>query len=196
MIDGNIMVNNAPESLAGNFLLALPSMTDPRFEKAVIYICNHDAQGAMGFIINRAKSLVLMSELLQQIGIDGALNVADTPVLDGGPVDINKGFILHTADYYQAEESLRLSETLCLTATPNILKVLTMSNSPDLAVMAMGYTGWGPGQIEQELLGNCWMVVPARESLIFDAALDRKWAAALSIIGLTPDMISSTYGHA
>ncbi len=182
--------------LTGKFLIALPGMGDPRFEKSVIYMCSHTSDGSMGIIINKAKGDIVISDLLGQIGIEGAVTVADTPVLDGGPVDIDRGFVLHTADYYNEETSLRLSETLALTSTKDILTALTTENAPGLAVLAVGYSGWGGGQIESEIAQNAWMIVDAKESLIFEEGLDDKWAKALATIGVTPEMLSHVGGRA
>jgi len=183
-------------NLTGKFLCSLPGMGDPRFEKSVIFICSHTSAGAMGLIINKSKGDILISDLLDQAGIDGTVRVADTAVLEGGPVDIDRGFILHTADYYNAGTSLRISETLALTSTRDILEALTSKDSPDLAVLAVGYSGWGSGQLEREIADNAWMVVDAQESLIFEEGLADKWARALSFIGVTPDMLAHFGGRA
>lgn len=150
----------------------------------------------MGLIINKSKGEIVISDLLEQVGIDGIVKVADTPVLDGGPVDIDRGFVLHTADYYNAGTSLRLTETLALTSTKDVLEALTTSEAPDMAVLAVGYSGWGGGQLEQEITANAWMVTDAKESLIFEIGLDDKWAKALSYLGVTPDMLSHFGGTA
>jgi len=183
-------------NLTGKFLCALPGMGDPRFEKSVIYICSHTPDGAMGLIINKAKDGVVISDLLDQVGINGDITVADTAVLDGGPVDIDRGFVLHTADYYNSGTSMRISETLALTTTRDILEALTSKEAPDLAILAVGYSGWGGGQLEQEIAHNAWLVVDGKESLIFDERLDGKWGKALSYLGVTPDMLSHFGGRA
>ncbi len=177
--------------LSGQFLIAVPDMTDPRFEKAVIYICSHDSSGAMGLIINKPKGDLIMSDLLDDIGIPGSVKVADNPVLEGGPVDIDRGFVLHTADYFKPDNSLRLSETLALSSTKDVLEALTSDTAPDQAVLAVGYSGWGPGQLEQEIQHNVWMIVPASEKMIFDTELNTKWRRALATLGITPEMLSS-----
>ena len=117
-------------------------------------------------------------------------------MLDGGPVDIDRVFVLHTADYYNADTSLRISETLALTSTRDVLEALTTSEAPDLAVLAVGYSGWGGGQLEREIAQNAWMVIDAKESLIFEDGLTDKWAKALSYLGITPDMLSHFGGRA
>ncbi len=150
----------------------------------------------MGLIINKPKGDIVISDLLDQIGIEGNVSVADTEVLEGGPVDIDRGFVLHTADYYNDGTSLRLSETLALTSTKDILEALTTEQAPDLAVLAVGYSGWGGGQIEQEIAQNAWVVAEAKESLIFEEGLDDKWSKALAVIGITPEMLAHTGGRA
>ena len=177
--------------LTGQFLIALPDMADPRFEKAVIYICSHDSSGAMGLIINKSKGPLILSDMLEQIGIEGSVSVADSPVLDGGPVDIDRGFVLHTADYFKPDSSLRLSETLALSSTKDVLESLISEEAPDQAVLAVGYSGWGPGQLESEIQQNAWMIVPASEKMIFDTNLDTKWKRALGQLGITPEMLST-----
>jgi len=183
-------------NLSGKLLIALPGMGDPRFEKSVIYICSHNSDGAMGIIINKAKGEIVISDLLDQVGINGQVRVADTAVLDGGPVDIDRGFVLHTADYYHAGTSLRISETLALTSTKDVLEALTTEDAPNLAILAVGYSGWGGGQLEREIQQNAWMIVDGKESLIFEQSLKGKWAKALSFIGVTPDMLSHFGGSA
>ncbi len=183
-------------NLTGKFLCALPGMGDPRFEKSVIFMCAHNSDGAMGLIVNKPKDDLLVGELLEQAGVDGTTKLADAQVLDGGPVDIDRGFVLHTADYYNAGTSLRISETLALTSTRDVLEALTSTEAPDLAILAVGYSGWGGGQLEREIAQNAWMVIDAKESLIFEDALNDKWTLALSAIGITPDMLSHFGGSA
>lgn len=183
-------------NLTGKYLCALPGMGDHRFEKAVIYICSHTSEGTMGLIINKSKDDIIVSDLLEEIGIEGSARVADQPVLDGGPVDIDRGFVLHSADYYNDGTSLRISETLALTSTRDVLEALTSAKAPDMAVLAVGYSGWGGGQIEREIAQNAWMVIDGKESLIFENGLDDKWTKALSYIGVTPDMLSHFGGSA
>lgn len=183
-------------NLTGKFLCALPGMGDHRFEKSVIYICSHNSDGAMGLIINKPKDDIIISDLLTEIGIEGSARLADQPVLNGGPVDIDRGFVLHSADYYNEDTSLRISETLALTSTRDVLESLTSSEGPDMAVLAVGYSGWGGGQLEQEIAQNAWMVIDGKEGLIFEDDLDDKWSKALSYIGVTPGMLAHFGGRA
>lgn len=182
--------------LAGHFLLATPSMQDPRFKKSLIYICSHDRAGAMGLIINQSKSGLHLSDLLDQIGIEGEVKVADTPVLIGGPVDIDRGFVLHSPDYFKEDTSLKLSDTLTLTSTKDILEALVSTEAPSQAMLAVGYSGWGEGQLEKEIGQNTWLVLEAEEHIIFDSNLDMKRDKAYEILGISPEMLSFHGGNA
>lgn len=185
-----------PQSYKGRLLLATPDMGDPRFRFAVIYVVSHDRSGAMGIIINKGKSGLLISDLLDQIGIDGIVRVADTPVLNGGPVDIDRGFVLHSADYFKPETSLKISETLSLTSTKDVLEALVSDSAPERAMLAVGYAGWGAGQLEAEIMDNAWLVTYADEDLIFSIDLDGKWATALGEMGIDPSALSHSGGTA
>ncbi len=187
---------DAPTKFAGKLLLATPDMGDPRFAYSVIYVCSHDDQGAMGIVINKGKAGMLISDLLEKIGIEGDVRVADKPVLSGGPVDINRGFVLHSADYFRQETSLKLSDTLSLTATKDILAALVSEDAPEKAMLAIGYAGWGAGQLEAEIMQNAWLTCDADEALIFEDDLDGKWAKALSGMGISPEMLSHSGGRA
>lgn len=189
--------SNEALELAGKFLIATPNMQDPRFSRAVIYMCNHSPEGAMGLIINQQKSDLWLSEMLGTIGIDGAIQVADSPVLTGGPVDIDRGFILHSPDFNSPENSNILSESLLLTSTKDVLTALVSeTDAPEKAVLMVGYSGWSGGQLERELQQNAWLVVDGDEALIFDTDIETKWTRALAIIGVTPAMLSSLGGTA
>ncbi|RKQ69264.1 putative transcriptional regulator [Litorimonas taeanensis] len=181
---------------SGRFLLATPAMGDPRFSDALIYICSHDASGAMGIIINKSKSGLHLSDLLDQIGVEGDIRVADTPVLNGGPVDIDRGFVLHSADYFKDDTSLKLSDTLTLTSTKDILQALVEEEAPKKAMLAIGYSGWGPKQLETEIADNAWLVVDVDEGIIFNADLDMKKNQALKALGVSPEALSFIGGRA
>jgi len=189
-----IIINDGSK-LSGKFLVATPQMLDPRFARAVIYVCNHDKDGAMGLVINKTKDMPL-SKMLNHIGIDGQVKVADSPVLSGGPVDTNRGFVLHSPDFKNLNNSLKLSDTLMMTSTKDVLESLVADHAPDKAVLAVGYAGWSDGQLERELQNNAWLVVDGDEALIFDTDMDGKWTKALSKIGVTPEMLSATGGSA
>ena len=183
-------------SLRNSFLLATPAMRDSRFRFAVVYIVSHDHSGAMGIIVNKRKSGLFISDLLEQIGISGDVQVADTPVLDGGPVDIDRGFVLHSSDYFKPESSLIISDTLSLTSTKDVLESLVSDHHPKNAMLAVGYAGWGPGQLEKEIAENSWLVTDADESLVFSKDLDGKWASVLAEMGIDPSCLSQGGGKA
>ena len=144
----------------------------------------------------KAGGALSLSDMLYNIGIEGDVQVADTPVLEGGPVDIDRGFVLHSADYFKIDSSLKLSDTLSLTSTKDILEALVENEAPEKAMLAVGYSGWGAGQIERELQDNAWIVADADEALIFDTDLDGKWVKALASLGIRPEMLSHKGGSA
>jgi len=194
------MTDSNDIKLTGRLLIATPDMGDPRFRSAVIYICSHDRSGTMGIMLNKqmvkAGGALQLSDMLQNIGIEGDVKVADTPVLEGGPVDIDRGFVLHSADYFKTNSSLKLSDTLSLTSTKDILEALVKNEAPSKAMLAVGYSGWGAGQIERELQDNAWIVADTDEAIIFDTDLDGKWVKALASLGIKPEMLSRTGGSA
>ncbi|MEP1230132.1 MAG: YqgE/AlgH family protein [Litorimonas sp.] len=188
--------DKTPDSYKGKLLLATPNMGDPRFTRSVIYICAHDENGAMGIIINKSKDNLKTSSLLKHIGIDGQLCIADSPVLSGGPVDIDRGFVLHSDDYFTDDSSLKLSGTLVLTSTKDILNALVTCDAPQRAMLAVGYAGWDGGQLETELAQNAWLIAPADEELIFSHDLDGKWSQALRAMGIDPAALAASGGRA
>ncbi len=195
------MMNDSYEmKLTGRLLIATPDMGDKRFRDAVIYVCSHDQSGAMGIIINKQMikggGALSLSDMLYNIGIEGDVKVADTPVLEGGPVDIDRGFVLHSADYFKQDTSLKLSDTLSLTSTKDILEALVKEEAPEKAMLAVGYSGWGAGQVEREIQDNAWIVADADEAIIFDTDLDSKWVKALAGLGIRPEMLSRSGGSA
>lgn len=190
----SISVTDA-SALTGKILVATPQMGDPRFKRAIIYICNHDEDGAMGIILNKTKNVPL-SKMLSYIGIEGDVKVADTAVLSGGPVDTNRGFVFHSPDFKNDINSVKLTDTLVMTSTKDILAALVGEDAPDKAVLAIGYSGWSDGQLESELQQNAWLVVDGDEALIFDTDMEDKWARALAMIGITPQMLSHIGGSA
>lgn len=185
-----------PKSFRNSFLIATPDMGDPRFRFAVIYVVSHDRAGAMGIIINKDKPGLMISDLLDQIGISGEVKVADSPVLNGGPVDINRGFVLHSSDYFKPETSLKISKTMSLTSTKDILESLVTDNHPKQALLAVGYAGWGPGQLEKEIAQNSWLVTDADDEVIFSEDLSGKWATVLNDMGIDPGSLSQSGGQA
>ena len=187
--------------LDGQFLIAMPSMQDGNFARAVVYICAHSLAGAMGFIINRPQNISFTDVLLhlklcdQTEAIILPDQTRDFPILSGGPVETGRGFVLHSDDFL-SESSIPVSEEISLTATLDIVRAIGEGRGPARATMLLGYAGWGPGQLETEIVGNGWLTCPATEELIFDRVLEGKYERALALLGIAPEMLSSEAGHA
>ncbi|HJZ44777.1 MAG TPA: YqgE/AlgH family protein [Hyphomicrobiaceae bacterium] len=187
--------------LDGQLLVAMPIMTDKRFARSVIYMCAHSAEGAMGLIINQRAPHISFGELLEQLSIEGGNgedkpDLADIDVHVGGPVETGRGFVLHSSDYYVAESTLPIDEGVSLTATIDILKAIAGGKGPGKAILALGYAGWRPGQLEHEIQANGWLHCPADLDLLFDRDLDQKYERAMSKIGIDPSHLVSEAGHA
>jgi putative transcriptional regulator len=187
--------------LDDQFLIAMPGMKDDRFARSVIYICAHSDEGAMGLIINQTQSL-RFPDLLVQLGILNEQEAIRLPapardfvVRNGGPVDRSRGFVLHSDDY-MVESSLPVSEDICLTATIDILRAILSGRGPSKALMALGYSGWGAGQLEHEIAENGWLTCPASMDLLFDSDIDRKYDRILASIGIDLARLSQFAGHA
>ena len=183
-------------SYSGQYLIATPAMGDPRFRQTVIFLCAHDASGAMGLVVNRAKMDLVISDLLDHVGVDGDVRVADAPVLEGGPVDIDRGFVLHSSDWFREDSSMKIGDGLGLTSTKDVLEALVTEKAPERAMLAVGYAGWGPGQLESEIADNAWLIVGGDDALVFGDDMDGKWSAALARIGISPEQLSAIGGTA
>ena len=185
----------AQSYLNNHFLIAMPTLDDPHFSHTVTYICEHSPQGAMGVIINRPTELVL-GDLLEQLGIEAGDNeIALTPVYNGGPVQIERGFILHQplGDW---DSTLPVNEKTGLTMSQDILEAIAHGMGPDKYHIALGYAGWDEGQLEEELLSNAWLSGPADEKIIFNEPVEQRWQAAAASLGVELNMLSSDVGHA
>jgi putative transcriptional regulator len=191
--------------LDGQFLVAMPAMSDKRFARSVIYMCAHSGQGAMGLIINQRAPHITFPELLGQLSITAkAGESAEPPSPDlgeidvhvGGPVETGRGFVLHTSDYFAAESTLTIDEGVSLTATVDILKAIAGGKGPNRAILALGYAGWRPGQLESEIAANGWLHCPPDLDLLFDRDLEHKYDRAMSKIGIDPSHLVSEAGHA
>lgn len=181
--------------LTGSLLLAMPGMTDPRFDHAVIYLCSHDESGAMGLIINYPLEELTFASLMEQLDVPVGGDAPDVPIHSGGPVEPGRGFVLHSADYVQ-ESTLIVSQTLALSATVDILAAIAESEGPRNHLLALGYTGWGPGQLEQEIQQNAWLTAEADEEIIFHTELYQKWPRTMAMLGIDAAMLSVEAGHA
>jgi putative transcriptional regulator len=196
--------DRANRYLDGQFLVAMPVMTDKRFARSVIYLCAHSAQGAMGLIVNQRAPHISFPQLLGQLSItaDGEHGKAEQPdLIDldvhvGGPVDTGRGFVLHSSDYFAADSTLAIDESVSLTATVDILKAIAGGKGPNQAILALGYAGWRPGQLESEIAANGWLHCPGDPDLLFDRNLDQKYERAMSKIGVDPSHLVSEAGHA
>jgi len=189
--------------LDGQLLIAMPGMSDPRFDRSVIYLCAHSEQGAMGLIINKATPMMSFGELFAQLDIQGEDGPIDPPeelmarpVLFGGPVEQGRGFVLHTSDYFTADSSLPVADNIALTATVDILRAMASGKGPQRAMLALGYAGWAPGQLENEIQLNGWLTCQADEELLFGIEVNGRYEAALRKLGIDPAMLSSEAGHA
>ena len=151
--------------LPGQLLVAMPNMPDPRFERTVIYMCAHSAEGAMGLVVNRLFEAMSFPELLEQLGIDSHGEGQDIRVHSGGPVEAGRGFVLHSADFHR-DGTMQVDERLALTASIDILHAIANREGPRRSLLALGYSGWGPGQLETEIQANGWLHVPADDELI------------------------------
>ncbi|MGP1253745.1 YqgE/AlgH family protein [Algihabitans albus] len=181
--------------LTGQLLVAMPTMADPRFERSVIYLCAHSSEGAMGLVVNKLAGSLTFPDLLEQLGIDGPDAREDIRVHFGGPVETGRGFVLHSAEYLQ-DSSLQVNDAFALTATVDILRDLAYGSGPRQALLALGYAGWGPGQLDQEIQKNGWLHVEADELLVFDGGLEDKWDRAIRKLGFDAAMLSGDAGHA
>jgi len=181
--------------LTGQILIAMPGMTDSRFQRSVVYICAHNEEGAMGLVVNKRIDSLSFDDLLQQLGIENPKPGQAIDVHFGGPVESGRGFVLHSADYEQ-ESTLQVDGRIAMTATLDILRDIAAGHGPRHHLFALGYAGWGPGQLDSELQANGWLTAEASESLVFSDALDSKWDAAIKGLGIDPRHLVNDAGHA
>jgi putative transcriptional regulator len=182
--------------LDGQLLIAMPGMGDLRFERSVIFLCAHSAEGAMGLIVNKPAPELSFADLLAQLKIPASVDLAGSRVHFGGPVEHGRGFVLHTTDYTVQDSSLRVSDDFSMTATVDILQDMARGGGPRRALLALGYAGWGPGQLESEIQANGWLTAPAEVELVFGARDADKWADALRSIAIDPRLLSAEGGRA
>ena len=181
--------------LTGQILIAMPAMGDPRFAQAVIYLCDHSAKGAMGIVINRPLENPSFEDLLRQLNIDPIPPARSIRLCNGGPVDNSRGFVLHSADW-TGEGSLRVDDGFALTASLDILKAIAGGGGPKQGMLALGYAGWGPGQLDIEMQQNAWLSAPADPALVFDGEHETKWRRALAAMRIDPLLLSQFAGRA
>jgi len=184
------------KTLAGQLLVAMPQMMDPRFARSVVYLCAHDTdEGAMGLVVNKVIDSLSMQELFGHLKLEASEIGRKRPVHFGGPVDPGRGFVLHTADY-QEEATLMIGGGFAMTATLDILKAINEGGGPQRSLLALGYAGWAPGQLDAEINANGWLSVEADSDLVFDDDFDAKWQRALGKLGIDLTMLSTDAGHA
>lgn len=185
-------MNKQMTSLRDQFLIAMPRMKDPNFEGTVTYICDHNEHGAMGIVVNRPLDMKL-GEILAQLDFGGE-NI-DSPIYAGGPVQMERGFVLHSPQG-EWQSSLKISEGISLTTSRDILEALATDQGPKESLVALGYAGWGAGQLEQEILENCWLTCPSSENILFSTPHNKKFDSAISLLGFDPSQLSDQAGHA
>lgn len=203
MIPSGFIPQSAEGYLDGQLIVAMPGMLDDRFSRAVIYMCAHSADGAMGIVVNQPATNIRFPELLVQLdiinegqGIHLPQRAEDIVILRGGPVETGRGFVLHSADFFIENSTLPIDEGISLTATLDILKAIASGAGPTSAVLALGYAGWAPGQLETEIQQNGWLNCPADSEIIFDTPSEAKYERCLRKLGVDPSMLSSDAGHA
>ncbi len=189
--------------LSGRMLIAMPGIGDPRFERTLIYMCAHSSDGAMGIVVINEADYISFTDLLERLGIIPESpeirlpdNLRQMHVQIGGPVETGRGFVLHSTDYHVSDSTLCVDDAVGLTATLDVLKALAEGSGPKKALLALGYSGWGPGQLEGEIQNNGWLHCDADDLLIFDGTLDDRYDRALAKIGVDPALLSSAAGHA
>src|SRR6186713_1875982 len=189
--------------LDGQMLIASPGMQDERFSRSLIYMCAHSSEGAMGIVVNQPAPNISFPDLLVKLDVIPRADVirlpsraGDVTVLKGGPVETERGFVLHSADFFIENSTLPIDEGICLTATLDILKAIARGDGPASAILALGYAGWAPGQLENEMQQNGWLHCSADRELIFGMDIEAKYDRAMQKIGIRPGMLSSEIGHA
>jgi putative transcriptional regulator len=184
------------DTLTGKLLVAMPGIGDPRFDRSVIVMCAHDAEHAMGVIINKPKDDLTLSEVLGHLGLKAGEEASERIVLDGGPVRPDRGYVLHTEDFAAGEATQSVAPGLRLTSTRDVLEAVASDHAPSSFVLALGCAGWSAGQLEDELKHNAWLVVDLDDAIVFDAEHDDKWARAIKSLGFDPSQLSETAGNA
>lgn len=182
-------------SFEGQLLVAAPQMPDQRFRHTVIYMCTHTPEAAIGLVVNKLIEQLAFPDLLKQLGVEAVGSGKEIRVHFGGPVEPGRGFVLHTPEYH-VDGTLMVGGGMALTGTTDILRDMALDRGPERSLLALGYAGWGPGQLDRELQDNGWLVVPADRELVFDTAIEEKWPMALRKLRVDPGALSQDIGHA
>lgn len=182
--------------LTGKLLVAMPGMGDDRFDQSVVFLCEHSAKGAMGLIVNKRAKEMILGDVLAQLEVDVAKEAKNLPVYFGGPVEVARGFVLHSPDFQSSLQTVNVGEEFAMTVTMDVLEEIGKGDGPKNAQMMLGYAGWGPDQLENEIAHNGWLICDATAELVFGADDSAKWVGALASMGLDPLTLSATAGHA
>ncbi|WP_339743086.1 YqgE/AlgH family protein [uncultured Maricaulis sp.] len=195
-MSSNDSPSRPPGFLGGKLLIASPGIGDPRFDRSVILMCDHSAEHAMGIVLNKQVEGLRLPEVFEQLGVETTDETIDRPVLLGGPVERQRGFVLHTNDFQTVDSTLAVTDHIGLSSTKDALDAMASSTPPRRSMLALGYAGWGSGQLEDELAANAWLVADADETLVFSDDIDGKWENALGTLGVTPEHLSGASGTA
>ncbi|NOQ36404.1 MAG: YqgE/AlgH family protein [Methylococcaceae bacterium] len=181
--------------LNNQFLIAMPMLTDKDFFHTVTYLCQHNDDGALGIIINRPTEMKL-GDIFSQMGIDNATEKSrKTPIYMGGPVQVERGFVIHESSSTHWESSIAISEEVSLTSSRDILEAISKNEGPENYLIALGYAGWGAGQLEKEIINNAWLNTPYADAILYETPISQRWNAAANLIGVDINLLSSTAGH-
>lgn len=181
--------------LTNQFLIAMPAMGDPNFDRTVTFICEHNEDGALGLVINRPMDLAL-GDIFSQMSLESDDQaIKALPVLQGGPVQVERGFVIHGSGH-EWSSTLAVSDAVSVTTSRDVLEAMAAGHGPEKALVAIGYAGWGAGQLEAEMAANAWLTVPANMEILFDMPFDKRWRAAAALIGIDLDLLSTEAGHA
>lgn len=184
-----------PIVFPGKILVAMPYMQDARFHQSIVYICGHDSTGSMGLILNKPLPGLALGDLLKQVNIPMTPSCPEAAVVYGGPVEVSRGFVLHSLDY-KIETTVIVDDQIGVTSTLEVLKALGQGHGPSKTIITLGYVSWNPGQLEAEMIENSWLLIQPTRELVFNTSLDMKWRMALASIGVDPAMLALDCGHA
>ncbi len=181
--------------LNNQFLIAMPNLTDTNFSHTISYLCQHNQEGALAIVINRPSGMKL-GHILEQMGIDSSSQKTnDTPVFVGGPVQQERGFIIHSKDSTTWDSSISISDTTSLTSSRDILEAIAEEKGPDQYLIALGYAGWGEGQLEAEIINNAWLNTPYKEDILYKTPIEQRWGSAANEIGIDISQLTAPAGH-
>lgn len=184
------------DDLTGKLLIAMPGIGDPRFSRSLILVCAHEPDYAMGIVLNKPMDDLTLPQLLSQLGIDQDIRVPDRAILNGGPVGTDRGFVVHTEDFHSDGATMDIADNICLTATRDILTAIASNDAPRESMMALGYSGWGAGQLETEIAQNSWIIGDLHADLVYSDQHSSKWERALDHLGIDPARLHSAGGNA